>query len=240
MKAERHHKTYVPGMGHDRLLSLYDPLHRLLGMAKVHQPLVDQAGIRPGYRILEIGCGTGNLALLVKRLCPGAEVVGLDPDPKALARAKRKAERKGLALDLGRGFAEELPYADASFDRVLSAFMFHHLGPDEKAETLSEVRRVLKPGGSLHLLDLVEEETLSGGFKIHQSHRNHRNGHPHDAPGLRVPTLMREADLDDPTEVDYRVKKVLGHVAYYRASAPHAGSGADRREGAPDYPSRDR
>jgi N-acetyl-1-D-myo-inositol-2-amino-2-deoxy-alpha-D-glucopyranoside deacetylase len=61
-------------------------------------------------------------------------------DPRALARARRKAGRKALPVQLDRGFAQELPYPDASFDRVLSAFMFHHLGPDEKEETLGEVR----------------------------------------------------------------------------------------------------
>src|SRR5918994_6750363 len=104
--AEGHEKTYLPGMGHDRLLPLYDPLCRVLGMPKVHRPLVDQAGIRPGQRVLEIGCGTGNLALLAKRLHPEAKVVGLDPYPKALARARRKAGLKALSVRLDLGFAQ--------------------------------------------------------------------------------------------------------------------------------------
>jgi ubiquinone/menaquinone biosynthesis C-methylase UbiE len=137
-------------MGHDRLLPLYDPFQRLLGMGSVHRQLVDQARIQPAQRILDIGCGTGNLAMLIKRLHPDAEVVGIDPDPKALARAQRKAGREALSVQLNRGFAEELPYPDASFDRVLSALMFHHLGPEEKEKTLDEARRVLKPDGSLH------------------------------------------------------------------------------------------
>ncbi|MCA1719010.1 MAG: class I SAM-dependent methyltransferase [Actinobacteria bacterium] len=216
---EGHGKGYVPCMGHDRLLPLYDPLHKLLGMASVNRPLVDQAGIRPGHRVLEIGCGTGNLALLAKRLHPDAEVVGLDPDPKALARARRKAGRKALPVRLDRGFAEDLPYPDASFDRVLSAFMFHHLGPDEKGEALREARRVLKPGGSLHLLDYGEATATSGGVATHRSHRNWR---PHGDSGDRVAALMREAGFADPAEVAHRVTRALGRVAYYRATAPRA------------------
>ena len=220
--------SYVPGMGHDRLLSLYDPLHRLLGMAKIHRPLLDQAGIRPGHRVLEIGCGTGNLLILAKSLHSDAEVVGLDPDPKALARARWKAERKGLLVRLDRGFAEELPYPEASFDRVLSAFMFHHLGPDEKERALSEIRRVLKPGGSLHLLDLVGTKEPSSGLTRVMSRLSHRTrpSHRHDLLrdniGDRIPTLMREAGFKDPTEVDHRVKKLVGHITYYRVIAPHA------------------
>src|SRR5918997_6635920 len=169
---EGHGKDYLPAMGHDRLLPLYDLLYRLLGIASVHRPLVDQAGIRPGHRVLEIGCGTGNLALLAKRLHPDAEVVGLDPDAKALARARRKAGRKALSVLLDLGFAQELPYPDASFDRVLSAFMFHHLGSEEKEGALREAQRVLKPGGSLHLLDVGGKRERSDGLVARMSHRN--------------------------------------------------------------------
>ena len=220
---ERHGNDYVPGMGHDWLLPLYDPLHRLLGIASVHRALVDQAGIRPGHRVLEIGCGTGNLALLVKRLHPDAEVVGLDPDPKALARARRKAGRKALPVRLDLGFAQELPYPDASFDRVLSAFMFHHLGPDDKEKALREVRRVLKPGGSLHLLDLGGAKTSSDGFLAHLSYRH---GRLRDNLEAGIPPLMREAGLAEATEVAHRVTKVWGRVTYYRATVPRVESSA--------------
>ena len=216
-------KTYIPGMGHDWLLSLYDPFQKLLGVASYHRLLVDQADVRPGQRVLEIGCGTGNLAILTKRLHPGAEVVGFDPDPKALARARRKAERAALPMQLDRGFAQELPYADASFDRVFSAFMFHHLGPDEKEDTLREVRRVLKPGGSLHLLDFGGAKVRSDGFIARLSHRNELL---RDNFGERIPTLMREAGFADPTEVAHRVTKVLGRVTYYRATVLRPESGA--------------
>lgn len=219
-----HHKSYVPGMGHDRLLPFYDPLCGLLGMASVHRPLVVQADMQPGHRILEIGCGTGNVALLAKRLHPDTQVVGLDPDPKAVARAGRKAEREGLSIRLDLGLSEQLPYPDGSFDRVLSAFMFHHLGPGEKEATLREVRRVLKPGGSLHLLDFGGAKVPSDGFVARLSHRNHML---RDNFGERIPTLMRDAGFDDPAEVAHRVRRVLGRVTYYRADAPRAGSGED-------------
>ena len=119
-------RTFIPAAGHDWLLPLYDPFCKWMGGESLHRQLVDQADIRPSQRVLEIGCGTGSLAILVKRLHPGAEVVGLDPDRKALTRARRKTERDALSVQLDRGFSDELPYADASFDRVLSAFMFHH------------------------------------------------------------------------------------------------------------------
>jgi ubiquinone/menaquinone biosynthesis C-methylase UbiE len=211
---------YLPGMGHDRLLPLYDPLQRLLGISRIHRPLVDQAGIRPGHRVLEIGCGTGNLALLVGLLHPDAVVVGLDPDPRALARARRKAGRRSLPVRFDRGFAQELPYADASFDRVLSALMFHHLGPDERARALLEVRRVLQPGGSLHLVDFGGARERSDGLMARLSHRSPLL---EDNFGSRIPELMRDAGLADPSEVAHRVSRVMGRLTYYRAEAPAAG-----------------
>ena len=220
---EEPRKNYIPGLGHDRLLPLYDTLQKLLGVASAHRPLVDQANIRLDQRVLEIGCGTGNLAILVKRLHPGVEIVGLDPDPKALARARRKAEREALPVQLDLGFAEELPYPDESFDRVFSAFMFHHLELDGKEKTLQEVRRVLKPGGSLHLLDLGGAKVRSDGLMARLQHRSELL---RDNFGDRISTLMREAGFVDPMEVAHRVTKVLGRVTYYRATVPHAESGA--------------
>jgi ubiquinone/menaquinone biosynthesis C-methylase UbiE len=159
---------YLPGMGLHWLLPLYDPISRLLGMEAPHLRLTDQAGLGPGRRVLEIGCGTGNLALLAKRLHPQAEITGLDPDPQALARARRKAASHGLALRLDQGFAGALPYADASFDRVLSSFMLHHLDEAERRRALSEAARVLKPGGSLHVVDIradgLGERMAAAGF----------------------------------------------------------------------------
>jgi ubiquinone/menaquinone biosynthesis C-methylase UbiE len=220
--AKKSRKPYLPAMGHDRLLPFYDPLQRLLGMESVHRQLVDQARIQPDQRLLEIGCGTGNLAILIKRLHPDAEVVGIDPDPKALARAQRKAGREALSVHLDRGFAEELPYPDASFDRVLSALMFHHLGPEEKAKTLGEARRVLKPGGSLHLLDFGGAKVRSDGFIARLHNRSERL---RDNFGERIPTLMRGAGFADPTELTHRVT-IAGRLTYYRASTPREGSDA--------------
>lgn len=100
-------KTYLPAAGKAWLLPLYDPFTKVLGVEASHRELINQAGINPGQRVLEIGCGTGNLAILVKRLNPASPVVAIDPDPKALARARRKAERRGAKIQFDEGFAEE-------------------------------------------------------------------------------------------------------------------------------------
>src|SRR5207244_1354877 len=134
-------------------LPLYDPIVKLLGGDAARRALLEQAALRPGQRVLDVGCGTGTLATLIKQLYPDVEVVGLDPDPKALARARRKAARAGVSIQFDQGFGDELPYPEAWFDRVLSSFMFHHLPPDQKGKTLRAIRRVVKPGGESYMLD---------------------------------------------------------------------------------------
>ncbi len=152
-------KTYLPAAGRDWALPLYDPLVKLLGADKVRRTLLDQAALQPGHCVLDIGCGTGTLAVLITQLYPRVEVVGLDPDPKALARARGKAQRARASVRFDQGFSDEWPYPDASFDRVFSSFMFHHLPTDVRERTLREVRRVLAPGGSLRLVDLEPSDS---------------------------------------------------------------------------------
>ncbi|MGH7787028.1 MAG: class I SAM-dependent methyltransferase [Candidatus Binatia bacterium] len=211
-------RSYVPAAGHDWLLPFYDPITKVMGGESLHRQLIDQAQLQPGQRVLEIGCGTGSLTTLVKRLCPAVDVVGLDPDPKALDRARRKAERYRVSIALDRGFSDALHYPDASYDRVLSALMFHHLDRDEKMQSLSEVRRVLKPNGSLHLLDFGGTGDRSDGFLAHLLHRSE---HLRDSTGEAVLSLMRAAGFADATEVAQQ-RTIFGRIACYRAVKPPA------------------
>jgi ubiquinone/menaquinone biosynthesis C-methylase UbiE len=142
---EQTERSFIPAFGKRWLLPLYDPMLWLLGADAAKRPLIEQAQIKRGFRVLDVGCGTGSLAVMAKRLHPEAELVGLDPDPAALSASERKAKRARLSIEFDRGFSDHLSYADASFDRVLSSFMFHHLQASEKIATLAEIRRVLKP-----------------------------------------------------------------------------------------------
>ena len=209
-------RTYIPAAGHDWFLPLYDPLLRLLGADSARRELVEQASVRQSHRVLDIGCGTGSLVAVLKRLYPDAEVVGLDPDPKALARARRKVERAELPAQFDQGFSDELPYPDSSFDRVFSSFMLHHLNRDEKAKTLNEARRVLRPGGSLHVLDFGGAKPRRESFLARALHAAE---HMRDNFEGRIPALMSAAGFAEPTEVAHRAT-FFGRLAYYSASLP--------------------
>lgn len=210
-------RDYVPAAGKDWLLPLYDLLLRLIGAERVKRELVEQAVIEPNQVVLDTGCGTGSLAVLIKGLHPEAEVVGLDPDPKALVRGRRKAEQVGLSVRFNRGFAQQLPYPDGSFDRVFSSFMFHHLDLDAKQQMLKDSLRVLKPGGTLHLLDFVPSAERADGFFARLLHST---DDLQDNAAGRIPSLMQDAGFRDLQEVGHR-NKIFGRVAFFRAAKPH-------------------
>lgn len=174
-------RDYIPGMGKHVLLPLYDVVHHVFGLRPIHQEMITLAGLRDGHRVLDVGCGTGNLLRSTGKRYRNVDLVGLDPDPKALARAGRKARRAGLAVRLDRGFAQELPYPDSSFDRVFSSLMLHHLDSASKDALLAEVRRVLRPDGLLVLADAVLDE--------------HGHGHGRRQVGMRGE--MREQMRDN-------------------------------------------
>ena len=177
-------REFLPAAGRDVFLPLYDPLVSLMGFGRASQELVSQANIERGQCVLDIGCGTGTLIVRLKQQYPAVQVVGLDPDAKALRRARKKAGRAGVSVQLDHGFADELPYRERSFDRVFSSFMFHHLDEHEREKTSREVLRVLRPGGSFHLLDFVVDyadgaahgffERLIGGHALMKTNTNER------------------------------------------------------------------
>ena len=220
-------RPYLPAMGNQRLLPFYDAFARLTGGRTVQWRLVAQAGVAPGHTVLEIGAGTGIVLQLAKRAVDSATVIGLDPDREALAVARRRAAREGLELRLDHGYADQLPYADGSVDRVLSAFMFHHLPGEEKTAALREARRVLTPGGSLHLVDLNGEHPGVVGHLMRLRHQHghghgHGDGHaghnsPETASAQDVVRLMRETGFDEARTVGHS-RAAFGSVTFYRAT----------------------
>jgi ubiquinone/menaquinone biosynthesis C-methylase UbiE len=212
------YRTYIPAAGHDWSLPFYDPLLKLLGGDSARLALVRQAALQPAHRVLEVGCGTGTLLMLIKREHPGVSATGLDPDNRALARARQKADAASVPIQFHRGFSDSLPYADRSFDRVFSSFMFHHLkNIEEKQRTLAEIRRVLKPGGRLHLLDFAPGDSSENG-PVPRWLRSRRL--LKDNTESQVLRLMSAAGFIEPRTVGRARILLAFETAYYEAAAP--------------------
>ena len=145
---------YIPAFHFHWLTHWYDPVVRkLFPESDVKSALLAQAALQPGQVVLDMGCGTGTLMLMIKQVQPDAEVHGIDMDAAILEIAKNKAAQAGETLFWQQGSVTALPYPDASFDRVFASLMLHHLIRADRQQALREAFRVLKPGGELHVMD---------------------------------------------------------------------------------------
>lgn len=210
---------FIPALGADWLTPFYDTVAFLARERSFKRRLVEVARIAAGQDVLDVGCGTGTLALLVKQACPAARVVGLDVDPRILAIARRKIERAGAAIDLQQGSATAPPFAPASFDRVLTSLVLHHLTTPQKKETFTAVRRLLRPGGELHVADWGKPHNLlmqaaSIGFRVF-------DGGEATEANLRgqLPALIAGAGFVAVAETE-RWMTPFGTLAFVRAEVP--------------------
>jgi ubiquinone/menaquinone biosynthesis C-methylase UbiE len=159
-------ERYVPAAGLDALTRLYDPIVALTMREPRWRPALTRAVLEGGPdTVADVGAGTGTLALA---LAPHTQVVAVDGDPHALAIAQAKpgADR----VDWREGLATALPIADQSVDRVVVSLVLHHLTDPSKAAALAEMRRVLTPGGRLHVADWGRPRGLLPhvGFRVLQ------------------------------------------------------------------------
>lgn len=129
---------------------------------ELEQKIIEQASLQPGETVLDIGCGTGTLALAAcAKVGPTGRVTGIDPGPKQINRARSKARRAGYSINFQVGVIEQLAFPDRSFDVVINTFVMHMLPEELKRQGLAEIARVLKPGGRLLIVDTKRPEGQS-------------------------------------------------------------------------------
>ena len=146
---------FIPALRFHRLTPLFDSVAAVAVRDRaLKRRVLDRAALRSGEEVLDVGCGTGTLVVGLARATPGVVVTGLDADPAILRKARRRTADAGFEITFDEGMSTALPYADSSFDVVLSTLFFHHLRDDAKSGTASELVRVLRPGGRLVVGDL--------------------------------------------------------------------------------------
>ena len=146
---------------------LYDPLVERLSFGrerKFREKTMAWMDISPTDRILDVGCGTGSLTLLLaERINPAAGMIsGIDAAPRMIAIARQKAAKKNIVADFQVGIAESLAFADQSFNWVVNSMFTHHINTGLKEKAFAEMYRVLKPGGMLLTADIDRPTTLPG------------------------------------------------------------------------------
>jgi ubiquinone/menaquinone biosynthesis C-methylase UbiE len=212
---------YISALSYDSLTPLYDLAIRLtMPESKFRRRLVKQADIREHHRVLDLGCGTGTLTILIKKTHPYTEVSGLDGDQKILDIARAKAAKAEVELTFSNGMAFELPYPDGSFDRVVSSLVFHHLTRENKVRTLQEVFRVLRPDGELHVADWGKPQNLlmrlaSLPLRMFDGLETTRD----NVKGL-LPEMFQKAGFDGVQEPT-RFLTLFGTLSLYKARKSH-------------------
>jgi ubiquinone/menaquinone biosynthesis C-methylase UbiE len=135
------------------------------GEARFRRRTLALAELQPGAAVLDVGCGTGSLLIAAaKRIGPSGTTDGVDRSPEMLAHARRKAAALGIDARFHEGSSDRLPFADASFDVVFCTLMLHHLPPAMQSRTVAEMRRVVRPGGRIVVVDMARPKTVTGVF----------------------------------------------------------------------------
>jgi ubiquinone/menaquinone biosynthesis C-methylase UbiE len=209
-----HHTT----KGHvlHSLVRWYDLLACVLAggrEGRLRERMLDRARVAPGDRVLDVGCGTGTLAIAAaRRVGAAGDVQGVDASPEMIARARRKAAKAGVPATFEVATAERLPFADARFDVVTGTLMLHHLPRAARRECAGEMRRVVRPGGRVLAVDFG----LPGARKHGLIGHFHRRGH---VPLDQVVELFGDAGL----RVVERGAMGTSSLYYVLAEAPGEG-----------------
>ncbi len=183
---------YVPAAPQ---LWLYDALVVVLARApRWRRALLAQLAPREGDVIADVGCGTGTQLVKIGRSAPGVTLIGIDPDPAVLQRARRKLAGAGVVAGLSRGYARDAAQllGDRGVNKIVSSLVFHQVPPEEKIVGLAAIRAALTPGGELHVADYGLQRTplMRKLFRIVQAGDGFANTEP-NALGV-LPVLMSQ------------------------------------------------
>ena len=150
--------NFTPALGHAALTPLYDFAVRLLTRERRWRAkLLEQVSPQDGESVLDVGCGTGTLAIEIKQAVPGVRVVGMDPDPQILQRARSKAKAAGVDIEWRRGFAHKAAEFAGEFDKAVSSLVFHQVPLEEKSAGLAAMWASVRDGGELHIADYCRQ-----------------------------------------------------------------------------------
>jgi ubiquinone/menaquinone biosynthesis C-methylase UbiE len=186
------------------------------GMGReLRQQAANLARLQPGDQVLDVGCGTGTLAIEVqRRVGSSGRVVGIDPGTEQIARARAKAAQRHVPIAFQIGVIEQLAFPDQTFDVVLSTLMMHHLPASLKAQGLAEIVRVLKPGGRVVIADFTRKQERVG-----QAARFHAGGSGlHDLAAMVSDAGFVQVEIEELRPPRFSAFPGAGFVRAYKSA----------------------
>lgn len=210
-------RAFIPALGWKALTRLYDPLlAATMPEERFRSRLLERGGHAASSRVLDLGCGTGSLALFAAHRGTPMRWTGIDADRTALGIAAGKAAREGERLALAQARAGALPFRDAVFDRVFSSLVLHHLTGEEKCRALAETFRVTVPGGEIHVADWGPPRGLYARVAFAVVRLLDGRGTTEDNAAGRLPAMMEAAGFQ-PFRESERIATMFGTLEFLSA-----------------------
>lgn len=210
-------RAYVPALGDRRLSPFYDTTIALMTCERTwRRAFIKQIAPEPRDVILDVGCGTGTLAIMLAKACPGASVYAIDPDPDILSRAELKARSAGVLVHFAKGYAQETAGAGVRPNKIVTSLVLHQVPPAGKRSSLLSAFAALRSGGELHVADYGEQKSplMRLAFRQVQALDGYANTQP-NADGI-LPALMAEAGFSG-IETTQIIPTPTGAISLYRA-----------------------
>lgn len=212
--------NYIPALRYNWLTRFYDSLLAIsFPEKKMKGSLIDQLELKGKEAILDFGIGTATLSIMIKQRYPNVKIAGVDVDKEILGIAKKKISGLNLEIELQEYDGSKLPFPDASWDKILSSLVFHHIPTENKKVLLKEIHRCLKPSAELHIADFGKAATLYtklafGIFRRLDGEENTRV----NSKGL-LPAFIQEAGFEKVEETK-QFNTAFGTVRLIKAVKP--------------------
>ena len=210
-------RTYTPPLGTGDTADYDRAIRRWTREMRWRDAMIELLAARPGETVIDVGCGTGSFAVMLKAAAPGVRVIGIDPDEEALAIARAKGRAAGADIQWERGFARDI--GSRSADAVTSSLMFHQVPMAEKRAGLAAMHAALRPGGRLVIADYGRQQGLMRLlFRLTIQRLDGVTDTQHNADGM-LPQLVRAAGFDNVRE-SARIHTITGTIALIIADRP--------------------
>lgn len=200
---------FIPAARFHLLTPLFDALCSLVGLGKSYRKRIVKVLNLPKdkLRVMDAGCGSGSLAMDVKKEYQNSLLYAVDADPRILAIAEKKVNEVGIQINFREAFLQKLPFSDNSFDVVYSSLVFHHLNNDIKKKSMTEIHKVLKKDGRFLLVDFGKPKnklfSVFSWFTVifEEGYDNYEG---------RIPEMLLNAGFSTVTEIErYRFNVVF-------------------------------
>ena len=212
-------RDFVPALGKSGSLDRYDAAIALMTREKRWRgDLVRLVAAQAGERVVDIGCGTGTLAIALKEAAPASVMLAVDPDPAVLEIARAKADAAGADIRWFEAMGDELDAIDAlqQCDKIVSSLVLHQCPMEVKQAIAAQMFRLLKPGGTLFIADYGEQRSLLMRMLFRQIQL--LDGFEYTEPNAKgcVPEILTAAGFEAVEEIKV-IPTPTGSISIYRA-----------------------